>query len=166
MEFTLCQYQGNATVRLLTERDAEHLTLQFQIPTGDFLWPSFNRLMRRDNIWRSTCVELFVAFASERTYFEMNASPDGSWNCYRFDDYRSGMRQTDEMSVTSIMNNGNLLEVAMFLPALDTKKTAWLNPAAVLEQANGGLTYFAPNHGAQPDFHLAANRVQIRINDL
>jgi hypothetical protein len=46
---------------------------------------------RRDDLWRTTCFEFFLGAATDPGYWEVNLSPAGHWNVYRFKDYRQGM---------------------------------------------------------------------------
>lgn len=46
---------------------------------------------RRDRLWQSTCLELFLAPKETKTYWEFNLSPAGHWNVYRLEDYRQGL---------------------------------------------------------------------------
>src|SRR5688572_16223967 len=46
---------------------------------------------RQDGLWEHTCFELFCARRHSVRYWEINVSPCGNWNTYRFDDYRQGM---------------------------------------------------------------------------
>ena len=56
---------------------------------------------RRDELWRTTCAEIFVALddASDGKphtggpYLEFNFSPTGDWAAYRFDSTRTGMHR-------------------------------------------------------------------------
>src|SRR5436190_6661783 len=45
---------------------------------------------RADDLWRTTCFELFVA-GEGAGYREYNFSPSGAWAAYEFADYRAGM---------------------------------------------------------------------------
>lgn len=47
---------------------------------------------RRDLLWQSTCLELFLAPSGRDDYWEFNLSPAGHWNVYRLEGYRQGLR--------------------------------------------------------------------------
>jgi hypothetical protein len=46
---------------------------------------------RLDDLWRTTCFEFFLGAAADPGYWEVNLSPAGHWNVYRFTDTRQGM---------------------------------------------------------------------------
>ncbi|TSA01051.1 MAG: hypothetical protein D4R80_00065, partial [Deltaproteobacteria bacterium] len=54
---------------------------------------------RRDRLWEETCLELFLGTDDSGEYWELNLSPAGHWNVYRFTSYREGMRE--ETAITS-----------------------------------------------------------------
>ena len=54
---------------------------------------------RRDELWKATCFEFFLARRNRPEYWEFNLSPSGDWNVYRMDDYRRrGFRQEARIS--------------------------------------------------------------------
>lgn len=48
-----------------------------------------NQFDRRDYLWEDNCLECFVELSNDMVYLEANVSPDGSYNLYRFDAYRT-----------------------------------------------------------------------------
>ena len=112
---------------------------------------------RADDLWRTTCFELFVA-GEGSSYREYNFSPSGQWAAYEFDDYRSGMRNIDARIETELFNENNEFQFSAEI------RTEFNNPArvgltAVIEETDGAIRYwstaFAPG---KPDFHAAAVR--------
>jgi len=112
---------------------------------------------RADNLWRTTCFELFVT-GEGTAYREYNFSPSGQWAAYQFDDYRSGMRNIDARIETELYNENNEFQLSVEI------RTEFNNPvkvglAAVIEETDGAIRYwstaFAPG---KPDFHAAAVR--------
>src|SRR5690606_23859440 len=55
--------------------------------------PTTAPAQRRQRLWEQTCFESFLAPAASEAYWEVNLSPAGHWNVYRFDAYRGGMRE-------------------------------------------------------------------------
>lgn len=51
--------------------------------------PLTTQIKRQDNLWEKNCLECFVALSEDSEYLEVNVSPNGAYNIYRFDDYRS-----------------------------------------------------------------------------
>jgi hypothetical protein len=112
---------------------------------------------RTDDLWRTTCFELFVTDEGSR-YREFNLSPSGGWAAYDFDDHRSGMKPASaSVEIESYIINNGLRLVAKI-------KSEFRNPAhigltAVIEETDGLLRYWATAFGAgEPDFHAAATR--------
>ena len=117
---------------------------------------------RRDELWRTTCAEIFVALDNEPytggPYLEFNFSPTGDWAAYRFDRTRTGMRphvwQGDETPRIALACSAAelTLEVQLPLAALSagSHRVAY---ASVVETAND-LSYWALKHPTdRPDFH-------------
>lgn len=111
-----------------------------------------------DGLWQHTCFEAFLAPVQEEKYQEFNFSPSGQWQTYEFLRYRERL-QTPEQPLLPKLNcksDAGSLCLAADLP-VDTLKPGQnyhLGLNAVLEQANGELTYWALTHPAEkPDFH-------------
>ena len=101
-----------------------------------------------DGLWRTTCFEAFVAAGEGGGYDEFNLSPSGEFAAYRFTAYRAGMtRLTAELSLAWSMAR---LEATVPLRE-DARRLAL---AAVIEEADGALSYWALRHApGKPDFH-------------
>ncbi len=59
---------------------------------GDLHLPQIGACGRADDLWQDTCFEVFLRASPESPYYEFNFAPSGQWAAYRFDRYRSGMR--------------------------------------------------------------------------
>lgn len=59
---------------------------------------------RADDLWQTTCFELFLRRPDERGYIEFNFSPSGRWAAWAFDDYREGRRDL-EIAAPRIMTS-------------------------------------------------------------
>jgi hypothetical protein len=114
---------------------------------------------RRDRLWEETCVELFLRTADSGEYLELNLSPSGNWNVYRFDGYREGMREEEAFTSLPIavrigpdaLELSMAFDVAKILPA---EATIVAGVAAVIRTIDGGKCHWALSHyGPRPDFH-------------
>ena len=109
---------------------------------------------RTDELWRTTCFELFVR-GEGLTYCEFNFSPSGQWAAYRFDSYRSDVRelalpQPPHIAVDSTAERLTM-SVAMIL---QLPAEARIGLSAVIEAADGRKAYWALAHPPGPaDFH-------------
>lgn len=121
---------------------------------------------RRDELWNSTCFEVFFGPADTRNYFEMNLGPSGDWNIYAFDDYRAGMRAVvdahppleshdEAASGDHLVWTGRIHAGSGELKDAFTRPSLVLGATAVIEYEDGMREYWALSHaGAKPDFHL------------
>lgn len=114
---------------------------------------------RADELWRHTCLEVFVAARGSQGYREFNFSPSGQWAMYAFSAYRAGMTvpalgNPPEMSW---QRGAGLLQLEVSLPAESLPAADGgfrLALSAVIEEQSGTISYWALNHPAgQPDFH-------------
>jgi hypothetical protein len=110
-----------------------------------------------DGLWRHTCMEVFVGREPPGPYLEFNLAPTGQWAAYRFSGYRSGMAPLSLIRAPRIefrtQSDRLLLSADVELPA-DLGGHLRLGIAAVVEDAQGQLGYWALRHaGQRPDFH-------------
>ena len=126
---------------------------------------------RKDDLWTQTCFEAFLAPAGGEAYWEVNLSPSGDWNVYRFDGYRRGMQpETRVAAAVTELEHASCgtvtLRATIDLARLPELATSALDAslAAVLQTSDGTLSYWAVAHEAdRPDFHRRAGFV-IRLN--
>ena len=119
------------------------------------LLPEVRAPDRADELWRTTCFELFLRFDDDERYVEFNFSPSTRWAAYAFDGYRDFMahlpcdrplveRREDGVAVT--LDPGGLPhgDLAMAL-------------TAVIEEEGGVKSYWSLAHPpGPPDFHHPA----------
>jgi hypothetical protein len=114
---------------------------------------------RQDRLWEETCFELFLGPADSEAYWELNLSPSGHWNAYRFTRYREGMRE--EPGIASLPFDlrrdpealllAAELGIGRIVPAGADLKAA---VAVVIQAIDGGMSHWAQVHPAsRPDFH-------------
>jgi len=118
----------------------------------DLILPDARPAKRTDGLWKQTCFEAFVRLSGTR-YIELNFSPSGQWAAYRFDDYRSEMR--DEAAEVEIWLDAGeswlALEAAVTCKALTAGSSLGLS--AVIKERDG-TSYWALGHpDGRPDFH-------------
>ncbi len=114
---------------------------------------------RRDRLWEETCFELFLGAAESDAYWELNLSPAGDWNVYRFTGYREGMRE--ETAIASLPFDVRRDPEALLLTAeigigkiAPAGKVLAGTVAVVIRTSDGGKSHWAPIHPAsRPDFH-------------
>jgi hypothetical protein len=134
--------------------DIDRLALPAQAP-GEF----------RDELWRHTCLEAFLAFTDSDEYFEFNFSPSSEWAVYRFESYREGMtplHPAPPPRVITRRREGELaadidihLDAIAGLSAQQIRgRDLLLGVSAVIEDQDGRVSYWALAHPpGRPDFH-------------
>jgi hypothetical protein len=116
---------------------------------------------RKDDLWKATCFEFFLAVGDQPGYWEFNLSPSGDWNVYRMDAYRkvgfrieSGLlhlpfEMKKEAEAVSLDVSADLSSIVQAEAELNMGITA------VIQTSDGNETYWALTHpGTQADFHL------------
>jgi hypothetical protein len=123
--------------------------------------PPFDHVRRGDRLWEHSCFEAFAAVAGEDGYLELNFAPSGAWAAYRFTAYRQGM--TSALAAApqiAVSRSAAHLEVAVRVglgEVLPRGGALRLGLCAVIEDASGGLSYWALQHPpGKPDFHSPA----------
>jgi hypothetical protein len=117
--------------------------------------PSFAGKGRGDDLWKTTCGELFLRDREGRAYRELNFSPSGRWAAYRFDRYRDGRTDSDIPVPEVTCESGQFLFV--LTAVIDAAVIAGAGSAglsAVIEEKDGTISYWAIAHPeGKPDFH-------------
>lgn len=115
---------------------------------------------RKDELWKTTCFELFLAIKDQSRYWEFNLSPSGDWNVYCMDAYyRIGFHEEtaiQQLSFKAEKETGAFaLDMIVDLkPILLENAPLEIGVTAVIQTRDGDKTYWALAHpGAQPDFH-------------
>lgn len=118
---------------------------------------------RADELWRHTCFELFLSPMKQQHYYEFNFAPSLQWAACRFAGYRRAMSALSDFTPPqiAIRQDRNSLElraalVLERLPICDREVEWRLGLSAVIEEMDGGLSYWALEHPpGKPDFHHA-----------
>lgn len=110
---------------------------------------------RRDELWRATCFELFTSRVGQDGYREWNFAPGGAWAAYRFDGYRTGMRDADVTAPVIVTEPAEgRLRIAVTVSVSNGPLQIGLS--AVIRDTDGGTSYWALAHPpGKPDFHHA-----------
>ncbi|WP_300974728.1 DOMON-like domain-containing protein [Sphingomonas sp. LHG3406-1] len=138
--------------------DTATLNLWYGIsaPIARFLVPDPTpEPQRRDNLWRSTCFEIFLKEQEQVAYQEWNFAPSGDWAAYDFEAEREGMSLAEIAAPPYIRVEDNLtwwgLGATLSIPA-DARFTIALS--AVVEEKDGRRSFWALHHPRpEPDFH-------------
>jgi hypothetical protein len=134
------------------------LRLRYRVDGHDKLViPPFAGRGRADELWRTTCFELYIQPGRDTPYVEFNFSPSQRWAAYDFEDYRAGMRprplSAEPVGEAATGERLFVQDVLLDTAALPPKP--WrIGLSAILEEEDGTISYWALGHGAgRPDFH-------------
>lgn len=114
---------------------------------------------RMDNLWKTTCFEIFWQPLGGTYYREFNLSHSGRWAAYDFDSFREGMRDAplDAIAITCTHDDMGLVLRANIAASLPSPAQVALN--AIVENPDGGLQFWALAFPpGKPEFHSEACR--------
>jgi hypothetical protein len=138
--------------------DAEWLRVRWRVDGAQALVvPPFAGRGRADELWRSTCFELFLRPDGGERYVELNLSPSERWAAYDFSSYRDGMAERPaSREPDCTMRQGSnfaIFDAAIPVDVLPRLPAA-ANFTAVIEEEGGVVSYWALAHPpTKPDFH-------------
>lgn len=141
--------------------DSDWLRLRWRIEgIGKLVVPPFAGRGRADELWRTTCFELFLKPDRGSAYCEINLSPSERWAAYDFSAYRDGMTERAfprEPECTLRLGTAMAIFDATLprsgLPSGDCAAAL----CAVIEEEGGVRSYWAIAHPDRgPDFHHEA----------
>jgi hypothetical protein len=139
--------------------DAE---FRFEGDIGAIRLPEPGPSQRTDNLWKTSCFEIFWQPIGGTWYREFNLSPSGRWAAYDFDSFREGMRDAplDAIAVSCSHNDSELVLKASIAAELPDPAQVALN--GIVEHADGTMQFWALAFppGA-PEFHSEACRQMI-----
>jgi len=147
-------------VSLQDHQIALHYSLTGKV--DDVLLPSLSiNPGRRDELWKATCFEFFLAIKDQPGYWEFNMSPSGDWNVYRMDSYRRvGFREETaisrlEFEFKTETDGLSLVVTADLIDIVQTQDNLEMAITAIIQTKDGTETYWALGHPApQADFHI------------
>lgn len=124
----------------------------------EIVLPEFSGRGKQDELWQTTCFELFVARA-DGSYREFNFSTSGRWAAYDFDTCRTGMRDYNptQMPAVTARAGDRILAVNVTMMPRDLAGFERAGLSVVIEETGGHKSYWAlEHHGDKPDFHDAS----------
>ena len=155
-------------IRAVTADITAHSTgceAQFRLDgrVRDIVLPDPGPSVRTDDLWKTTCFEIFWQPIGAPGYREFNLSPSGRWAAYDFDAFREGMRDAPidaislDCEVSGEAGQEQLVLSAVIAADLPTPAQVALN--AIVEHRGGSLQFWALAFGpGKPEFHSEACR--------
>lgn len=123
---------------------------------GDLILPARQGHHRADELWKSTCLEVFIGATEGPGYSEFNFSPGGGWAAYTFSDYRTDMSQAFPAREPEIYDETRRVDECHFgLRILHSAPPGVpVGLTAVIAEHDGTISYWALAHPqGKPDFH-------------
>jgi len=143
-------------------RQSNVLSIGYRIigPSAEFMASTPAEIpVRKNALWEETCMELFLAPKNSSQYWEFNLCPSGHWNVYRFESYRSDMREETAFTALPFIVRRwpdelqLILEIDLNLINIP-QQTLDVAVSAVIKRRDHATGYWALSHtGRQPDFH-------------
>ncbi|WP_305096065.1 DOMON-like domain-containing protein [Croceibacterium aestuarii] len=121
----------------------------------DLVIPPYRGIGRADELWKTTCCELFV-YDGGGHYREFNFSPSGQWAGYAFSGYRNRDGEASLRDWPEIKHDtgASVYVQTVFLPMAIAGGAERAGLAMVIEEEGGRPSYWALAHnGLKPDFH-------------
>jgi hypothetical protein len=143
--------------------DPDDVLLRYFVSGSGLSLPEPESPERADELWSTTCFELFLAPEARSPYFEFNFSPSQKWAAYSFDSYREGRRDMP-LGVDPHVDrqpqigpqDGNphyVLDADVDLADVPNVPLR-MGLSAVIEEKDGTKSYWALAHPpGKPDFH-------------
>lgn len=143
------------------QRDHGYFFLRFAVeaPSDYLAVPPWRGPDRADNLWQTTCFELFARRPGDTSYAEYNFSPSGQWAAYAFADYRDRLDDIfPECTPQISLETGDQwlhCQIVLELPEPWASAPLAIGLSAVIEEIDGTKSYWALSHPAKgpPDFH-------------
>mgnify|MGYP001243253844 CR=1 FL=1 len=115
-----------------------------------------------ENLWTTTCFEIFLKNEKTSDYYEFNFNSKGEWNVFYFSDYRqrvgSSKNSVEVKMQTQVFAGRPLLVYSFDISNLaNLKFPSQINLSAVTK-GKAGITYWSQKHnGQKADFHDPKN---------
>ena len=129
-----------------------------------FFPPPIANPARKDDLWKTTCFEFFIAVKSSPRYWEFNLSPSGEWNAYLMDAYRQ-VNMREEMRVQQVQFSVQKEAECFYLEG-DLDLSACIAEGSLIEVGIAGViktndgreSFWALTHPqTAADFHVRNN---------
>lgn len=146
IEASLERVPGGAIASFVAYGDIARLTV-----------PAPTEPARSDDLWRTTCFELFVGGEADG-YREFNLSPSGAWASYSFTGYRDGGNHAPADILIKVEREAARLILVADIRC-DLPPQVAIGMTAVIEETDGVIRYWATSFApGKPDFHAPSVR--------
>ena len=110
---------------------------------------------QQEGLWEKTCLEFFIKKNSAPSYYEFNFSPNGNWNGYFFESYRSKPEILHLKPEILFLKNDSTLKVQFQMDGINIMQDEYSYLlCAVFVFKNHKQKFFSISHPKEkPDFH-------------
>ena len=142
-------------------RDTLRLRYIVDCPAESLFIPGSAEPERMDDLWHTTCFELFLREPGAAPYYEFNFSPSSRWAAYGFTDFREGAHDLEVpldpvIGPVDVGKSHAALQVSVTLPPDRIYPTMLAALSAIIVDADGHKTYWGYRHPeGKPEFHHA-----------
>ena len=152
----------SVTASIEATRDGCRARFRLEGTMSGIKLPAHAQSERTDDLWRTTCFEIFWQPIGGKAYREFNLSPSGRWASYDFNRFREGMRDAPVPSISlACSHSGHELELIAAIAA-DLAAPAQVALNAVVEPKDGAMQYWALGFPpGKPEFHSEACRTLV-----
>lgn len=155
-----CPFVRSIVVALGHDAAGLHLAYCLSGDLAQLRVPAASAPAAAGRLWAHTCFEAFIAASADDAYHEWNFSPSGQWDHYAFSGYRKAALPNEAAGVPATpaihvdrTTDSIRLDARIALPSWRCATLA-IGLSAVVEDIDGGLSYWALHHpAARPDFH-------------
>lgn len=111
-----------------------------------------------ENLWTTTCFEMFLKNTNTSDYYEFNFNSKGEWNVFYFSDYRKrveSFKPNLNIKLKTLQAYGRpLLVFTVDIKNLVNLQLPSLVNMATVTKGKTGISYWSQKHnGQKPDFH-------------
>ena len=137
---------------------ADRVTLSFLVEGAleNYIFPSPQTSKRANELWKSTCFELFLAHSEKEEYYEFNISPSLAWNCYHLSTYRAEPKEVEILvePVIKTTKESGCYRLDFELKGFALTSFDRVNLTAILLTKEGERTFWSlKKMQGSPDFH-------------
>lgn len=155
----------NSTFEIKKKSISLSFTLQGELEEYFFEEPRAKK--RANELWRTTCFELFLANRENEDYYELNFSSSLAWNFYHLSAYRAEVQEVELLFEPQIEIHikENVFQVSfeVEVEACFLEQFNLYNVASILLTKENKRTFWSEKHlTAVPDFHHRDNFLEIK----
>jgi len=168
MKHQLIPYKKSSNIKIIStleqNKNLLHLTFKLSGAIENYKLPKTKKQERKDELWRESCFELFLATEEEEAYYEFNFSPTLAWNVYRLEYYRAEPKMIDEVELVEfeVKQTKETLFIEIILDVQTLQFNSYNLATIVLNKQDEREFWSLKAKGDTPDFHsrLEFERVQ------